>query len=164
MIIDSIDFSDLFDSIQASFAANIEKGRLNKILKQLTRNVGLLADANLKCYHYNMRTIAERKKLPVDHRLISNLDLEVRIINECRVKARARINSLLSSVYPHTEDKNVTSESWMTDDIVYSVGDMIDRLIIERIKVGDYEARQGRAGQVKQMREKIGNQTCGASE
>jgi len=145
VIIDRVDFSQLIDSLQASFATYLNKGRLKKIQKQLMENIRLLADANFRCYRANMTILADRKKGRVDTRSISDMEQQARIVGERRVKAKATINALLNSVYPLTDDQCVAPENWMSDDIVYSVGEMIDRLIIERIKVEDYQVRLNEA-------------------
>lgn len=157
MIVDNVDFSQLFESLQASLAAYLERERLNKIGKQLMENIRILADANLKCYQTNMAVIAEREKGNVDTQLISDRELQTRIVGERRVKTKAVINALLNSVYPLTDEKKVVQENWMSDDILYSVSDMIDRLTIERIKVEDYQARmeEGTAEQAAEMAKKI---------
>jgi len=157
LIIESVDFSQLFESLQESFATYLNTERLGKIEEQLMENIRSLADANLKCYQANMTVIAERKTGKVDTQLISDMELQARTVGERRVKAKATINALLNSVYPLTDEKNVVPENWMTDDIVYSVGEMIDRLAIERIKVEDYQARlnEGMVDEATEMAKKI---------
>jgi len=88
-----------------------------------------------------MRVIAARKKEPLDTQLISDMELQARVVGEQRVKSKAVINSLLSSVYLPEHRSSVSEQGWMSDDIVYSVGEMIDRLTIEYIKRVDYRSR-----------------------
>lgn len=141
LIIDKVDFKRLIDSLNVLFTTHLNKARLEKIEKQLIDKIEILADANLLCYKANMTVIAERKKSKVDTQLISDMELQARTVGEQRVKSKAVINSLLNNAYPYTNKQNPLSENWMSDDIVYSVGEMIDRLTIEQIKVEDYQAR-----------------------
>ena len=157
MIIKSVDFSKLFDTLRFFFNTHLDKKRLSKIEDQLMENIRILADANFKCYQANMTVIAERKKDKVDTRLISDMELQARTVGERRVKAKTAINSLLNSIYPLTDKKKVEPESLINDDIVYSVGEMIDRLTIEQIKMADYQSRlnEGAVSEATEMVKKI---------
>lgn len=141
MIIRNVDFSPLSRSIEESFASYLDERRLNKFIDQLTENIRVLADANLKCYQANMTVIAERKKGGGNTQLIADMELQARTVGERRVNVKAAINALINSAYPLTNESNSAPKNWMSDDIVYSIGEMIDRLTIERIKVEDYRER-----------------------
>ncbi len=137
LIVESLDFSELLESIERSFSENLAHEKHQRIQPQLTKYLRFLADANLKCYHANMSIIAERKKSHPETTLISEMELRARVVGERRVHAKAAINALLTDMYHSTERQE--PENWMTDDIVYSVGEMLDRLTIERIKIEDYQ-------------------------
>jgi hypothetical protein len=58
-------------------------------------------------------------------------------VGEYRVASKARINKYISDIKSIKEP--TTAESWITDDIVYSIGEMMDRLSIETIKREDFK-------------------------
>lgn len=141
MIAAKVDLAELIEKLRQSFQSSLV-GKWNKIEKTVMENVEFLADANYRCYVANMTILEERRKKVVDTRIISDMELQARIVGEQRVRAKAAINSLLSSVYPPPCDQGMEEpRNWTTDDIVYSIGEMIDRLTIERIKAEDYALR-----------------------
>jgi len=83
-----------------------------------------------------MVVIAERKKESPNDKLIAEMEWVARSVGEYRVSSKARINMAISRMrIPEEEPK---SDSWMSDDIVYSIGEMMDRLSIETIKREDF--------------------------
>jgi hypothetical protein len=112
--------------------------------------VYVLSDANFRCYRANMLVIAERKKAFIINskgvkekythdKIYSNIsDWEwvARNVGEYRVSSKANINRYISNV--KTINKIVDPENWMSDDIVYSIAEMMDRLSIETIKREDF--------------------------
>ncbi len=148
MILENVIFTDLINEIMADFGKNLLKPAFDQIRGEIQRNLEFLAIANLRCYQANMIVIAERKKGSVDHSLISAMELQARVVGEQRVKSKATINLLIGELYPTA---GRTSESkrgqWISDDIVYSVGEMLDRLTIETIKRADYAARMAEPGE-----------------
>jgi|TARA_R110000824_G_scaffold298422_2_gene486657 hypothetical protein len=93
-----------------------------------------LADANFQCFQANMRIIELRKdeESHTKWKQISDNEYIARTVGEKRVAAKAEINSTIASLYPKSNDGAISS--WTDDDIVYSVGEMIDRILIEDIK------------------------------
>ncbi len=63
---------------------------------------------------------------------ISDNEYTARTVGEKRVSIKAEINSIITAVYPKLVDISV--DHWADDDIVYSVGEMVDRILIEGIK------------------------------
>jgi hypothetical protein len=93
-----------------------------------------LADANFLCYKANMGILkARRSFLPAQ--AIADEEFTARSVGESRVESKASINKLISS---HMGDGSVqvspAGATWDTDDIVYSIGEMADRILIEGIK------------------------------
>lgn len=132
MILETIDFTDFFDHIKGIFSSHFSVDATLRLLEF----VEILSDANFRCYRANMVVIAERKKALCSSDLISEMEWVARAVGEYRVSSKARINKYISLV------KTVTSasspNSWVSDDIVYSIGEMMDRLSIETIKREDF--------------------------
>jgi len=102
----------------------------------LMEYIEVLADANFRCYKANMIVIAERKKTIVSDTLIAEMEWVARSVGEYRVASKANINHYISRV--KTMKEITMPRSWMSDDIVYSIGEMMDRLSIETIKREDF--------------------------
>jgi hypothetical protein len=102
--------------------------------------IAILSDANFRCYRANMIVIGSRKLNKCDeinlYKLISDMEWVARSVGEYRVSSKARINKFISRIKSTKEV--VDSKTWMSDDIVYSIGEMIDRLSIEIIKREDF--------------------------
>lgn len=138
MILKKINFQPLYRKIEGIFKKNLPSGIFNKLRKILLKEIKELARANFLCYQANMKIIEERKKQQINTDLISDMEFQARTVGEQRVRAKTEINALLSRVYPLKRPKKIVFTDWMSDDIVYSVGEMVDRLIIEFIKINDY--------------------------
>ena len=132
MILDTLDFTDFFKYIEGIFSNHFSVGETKDIMEF----VDILSDANFRCYRANMIVIKERKKDKVDNDLISEMEWVARSVGEYRVSSKARINRFIANVRP----KQVINQtlSWSDDDVVYSVGEMMDRLSIETIKREDF--------------------------
>jgi len=132
MILKEMDFKDFYIQVSDIFIKyfNVEQ------TKELMGYVEILSDANFRCYRANMLVIAERKDGMVDHKFIADLEWVARSVGEYRVSSKARINKTISGFFPAKE--NVISKTWANDDVVYSIGEMMDRLSIEYIKREDF--------------------------
>ena len=136
MILNDMDFTSFYNNMTYIFSKHFTTEEINTLMEY----VEILSDANFRCYRANMVVIAERKKELLgkssDDKLIADMEWVARSVGEYRVSSKARINLYISrvkSVSPITE-----AETWISDDIVYSIGEMIDRLSIETIKRQDF--------------------------
>jgi hypothetical protein len=132
MILEDMDFTDFYKQVRDIFSKHFSAEET----KELMSYVEILADANFRCYKANMLVIAERKKGSVDNKLIADMEWVARSVGEYRVASKANINKYIATVKSVKEPTE--SESWVSDDIVYSVGEMMDRLSIETIKREDF--------------------------
>jgi len=132
LILDSINFNKFFNKITCIFLEHFSDQETSNLMEF----VYVLSDANFRCYKANMIVIAHRKEKIQDYKLISDMEWVARSVGEYRVASKANINRYISNV--KTTNKIVESENWMSDDIVYSVGEMMDRLSIETIKREDF--------------------------
>ena len=133
MILEEVNFfSGFFRHIESIFLEHFDKEETDTLMEF----VEVLMDANFRCYRANMLVIEERKKDFPSDKLISNLEWVARSVGEYRVASKARINKFISNFYSKNEPK--VSESIGTDDVVYSIGEMMDRLSIEAIKREDF--------------------------
>ena len=132
MILDSIDFTDFFKHVEGIFQNHFSQKETQTIMEF----VDILSDANFRCYRANMIIIANRKEDEYDYKLISNLEWVARNVGEYRVASKANINRFIHNI--RTLKEITTTEVWTTDDIVYSIGEMMDRLSIETIKRRDF--------------------------
>jgi len=133
MILEKIDFSDFYKHVSEIFCPNhISMYDIDELMEY----VYILSDANFRCYKSNMLVIAERKKTEVNNKLIADMEWVARSVGEYRVSSKARINKFISKIKSTVEV--VPSDSWASDDIVYSLGEMMDRLSIETIKREDF--------------------------
>lgn len=136
MILDSIDFTDFFKHIEGIFCNYFSQKETADIMEF----IDILSDANFRCYKANMLVIKERKSDSPNNKLIADMEWVARSVGEYRVSSKARINNYISLVNPK-KDPGVTSAdnySWVSDDVVYSIGEMMDRLSIETIKREDF--------------------------
>jgi hypothetical protein len=69
------------------------------------------------------------------------------------VYSKARINKYISDVKSRKEALE-SSTSWVSDDIVYSIGEMMDRLSIETIKRVDF-AKNNRPAHMSEASQKL---------
>ena len=132
MILKDMDFIDFFARTKEIFSKHFSSEEVDQIMEY----VEILADANFRCYRANMIVIEERKSDSPSNKLIADMEWVARSVGEYRVSSKARINKFISMVRPN---KRVTETlSWTGDDVVYSVGEMMDRLSIETIKREDF--------------------------
>lgn len=132
MILDTLDFEPFFKEITPIFEKHFSEDEVDQIMGY----VDILSDANFRCYRANMMVIEERKKSTIDVNLISEMEWVARSVGEYRVSSKARINRLISKLKSIKEV--VPPDKVRSDDIVYSIGEMMDRLSIETIKRVDF--------------------------
>jgi hypothetical protein len=137
MILENMDFTDFYTHIRNIFSNYFTAEETDQIMEY----VDILSDANFRCYKANMIVIETRKKeaweehINVD-KLIADMEWVARSVGEYRVSSKARINKYISMIRPKIV--NFASDSWTSDDVVYSIGEMMDRLSIETIKREDF--------------------------
>jgi len=141
VILKKVDFSPIYQKIKKLFSENFSAKKLTKIKDKLQKEIRQLARANFICYQANMKIIELRKRGEKNPKPYSELDLLVRVVGEQRVEAKSKINALIHKSYHHKQRALVQTKNWTNNDIVYSVGEMIDRLIIEFIKMSDYKTQ-----------------------
>ena len=134
MILKEIDFKPLHDEIKELLSI-----ALSDEISKAMRHFEILCDANFKCYQANMVVIKSRTEDPSNTQIPSDMELQARIVGEKRVQSKANINKLVSSMFGNKPSGS--DEHWMSDDIVYSIGEMLDRISIEFIKRVDYTER-----------------------
>jgi len=122
----SIDFTDLLDDLKE----NVFNNHLN-IYDSIEDDLITLCDNNFTCYKANMSVIKHRKREDVDHKAISYFENVARTVGESRVNCKAKINKTIHNLFGEVTDN---AEGWTSDDIVYSVGEMLDRIGIEFLK------------------------------
>lgn len=127
-----MDFTEFYKHIESIFNMHFSYEET----KQIMEYVEILSEANFKCYCANMVVIQTRKARDDDYTLISDLEWVARSVGEYRVSSKAMINLYISRV--KTEKVPTEAVSWISDDIVYSIGEMMDRLSIEVIKREDF--------------------------
>jgi len=148
MILDTIDFTDFFKHIEGIFENHFSQ----KEVKDLMGFVDILSDANFRCYKANMLVIKNRKNNKVDTNLISEMEWVARSVGEYRVSSKARINLYISRI--RSEGMAPSDATWITDDVVYSIGEMMDRLSIETIKREDF-FKNNRPDHMRQASQKL---------
>ena len=148
MILKTMDFTDFYKHIRDIFSKQFSSTEVGSIMEY----VKILSDANFRCYKANMVVIKERKKGVVDDTLISEMEWVARSVGEYRVASKANINKFISRARPVTDI--VTPKTWMSDDIVYSIGEMMDRLSIETIKREDFD-KNDRAKHMTESSQKL---------
>lgn len=126
--LDDLDFSPLVQRISNTLlSANIDEALSVSIIKCFKK----LCAANVSCYRANMKILEIRRTEPFNYKGISDNEWGARSVGEIRVKQKALINALLANHFDGTKSEAFT---WVSDDIVYSVGEMLDRISIEYIK------------------------------
>lgn len=142
MILKRITFNRLLKKIQHIFRDTISENKLRRIEKNLFQIIKSLTEANFVCYQTNMQLIEEWKKKSQNLKAISELDLKLRKYGEMRVQRKNYINQLIHRIFNKSSIKNkkITIKE-QSNDLVYTIGDMIDRIIIETIKIADYYMR-----------------------
>ena len=133
MILDTIDFTDFYSYVRGIFMGHFDSSELEELMD----HVEILADANFRCYKANMIVIENRQTDSPDSDLISEMEWVARSVGEYRVASKAKINKLISN-FKTVKEPGVNDGSWITDDVVYSIGEMMDRLSIEFIKREDF--------------------------
>lgn len=136
MILKDINFTEFYRQVSDIFSHHFTE----KQVFELMEYVMILSDANFRCYRANMIVIGTRKLNNYDKinlcKLISDMEWVARSVGEYRVSSKARINKFISRA--KTIKEVVHLETWTSDDIVYSIGEMMDRLSIETIKREDF--------------------------
>ena len=132
MILSNLNFIDFYCHILNVFSEHFSPEETNELMGY----VEILADANFRCYKANMIVITERKNEFPNDKLIAEMEWVARSVGEYRVSSKARINLFISKV--KTINKIILPEFLTTDDIVLSIGEMMDRLSIETIKREDF--------------------------
>lgn len=136
MILKDMDFTNFYKYISNIFSTRFSEEQIVELMGY----VRILSDANFKCYRANMLVIESRKLSKYKdfklHKLISDMEWVARSVGEYRVSSKARINKFISRV--KTVKDATFSDAWVSDDIVYSIGEMMDRLSIEVIKREDF--------------------------
>lgn len=135
-ILQKIDFSNFYTDMYNMFEPHFKPH-----MESLIKLIKTLSNSNFECYKANMTVIEERKKKEIDHKIISDNELIARTVGERRVKTKHGINVFVSSIKSRMKQSSISNHTWMSDDIVYSIGEMIDRLSIEYIKRKDYQSR-----------------------
>jgi len=126
--LDDLDFLPLIQRIRNTLlSANIDEVVSVPIMKCFIK----LCNANVSCYRANMKILHIRKTEPENYKEIASSEWGARSVGEIRVKQKALINTVLAHHFDGTEGDITT---WTSDDIVYSVGEMLDRISIEYIK------------------------------
>ena len=132
MILKDIDFTEFYKHIEGIFAMHFTEQETATLMEF----VEVLSDANFRCYKANALVIQNRKADVKDCELISDLEWVARSVGEYRVASKAHINKYIAVVKSVKEPTE--AGSWVSDDIVYSIGEMMDRLSIETIKREDF--------------------------
>ena len=132
MILSNLNFTDFYSHVLNIFSEHFSLEETDELMEY----VEILADANFRCYKANMIVIAERKKEFPNDKLIAEMEWVARSVGEYRVSSKARINLFISRV--KTIKEVIDPKALTNDDIVYSIGEMMDRLSIEIIKREDF--------------------------
>lgn len=154
MILGTIDFTDFYAHINNTFRQHFSAEETEELMEF----VEILSDANFKCYVANMIVIAERKKDSVDDKLIADMEWVARSVGEYRVSSKARINKYISRIRDNWDRTivDLLGHTWESDDVVYSIGEMMDRLSIETIKREDFKANK-RPAHMAQASQELSN-------
>jgi len=148
MILKDMDFTDFYKHIYNIFSKHFSDDEVDSIMEF----VEILSDANFRCYKANMLVIQARKENPEDHKLVSEMEWVARSVGEYRVSSKAKINKFISKI-KFIKDV-IEPATLISDDIVYSIGEMIDRLSIETIKRVDF-AKNNRAKHMVDSSQKL---------
>ena len=148
MILEDMDFTDFYKHVRDIFSKHFSEEELVELMEY----VEILSDANFRCYKANMIVIKARKEDIDNHKLVSEMEWVARSVGEYRVSSKARINKFIS-ITKFVKDV-VEPYTWVSDDIVYSIGEMMDRLSIETIKREDF-AKNNRAKHMLESSQKL---------
>lgn len=132
MILKEMDFTGFYKHTSDIFSNHFSTEEVSELMEY----VEILSDANFRCYKANMIVIEERKKGGVNDKLIADMEWVARSVGEYRVSSKARINLYISQI--RSDGTASSNATWITDDVVYSIGEMMDRLSIETIKREDF--------------------------
>ena len=135
MILEEMDFTDFYAHIRSIFSEHFTKAETDELMEY----VDILSDANFRCYKANMIVIDSRKKHENNDKLIADMEWVARSVGEYRVSSKARINKAISKMRSGFIPNSAGLITWISDDIVYSIGEMMDRLSIETIKREDFK-------------------------
>lgn len=148
MILKDTDFTNFYKQVRNIFSKHFSKYDLEKLMEY----VEILSDANFRCYKANMLVIKARKEDIDNHKLVSEMEWVARSVGEYRVASKANINKFISRA-KFVKDV-VEPDTWVSDDIVYSIGEMMDRLSIEIIKREDF-TKNNRAKHMTESSQKL---------
>jgi hypothetical protein len=140
MILNRVNFDPIIARVKNIFRRGLGEARYRKISGPLDRNLSVLSKANLAIYQVNMKALDFRRKKHKDLWVYSKLELQARKSSEQRVQSKSKINLLVSGLYPINDKRTSSIKDWMSDDVVFSVAESIDRILIETIKCADYIA------------------------
>jgi len=132
MILKDMDFTNFYKQVHNIFSSHFSEDEVDIIMEY----VKILSDANFRCYKANMIVIKSRKEDTDNHELVSEMEWVARSVGEYRVSSKAKINQYISKVKSIKDV--IEPDTWVSDDIVYSIGEMMDRLSIETIKREDF--------------------------
>jgi len=125
----ALDIPEDLEKIKDLLCANSVVG----IREELMEKVRKLAQANFDCFLANMKILDARRRDKEGLKDISDAEWVARSVGELRVRTKAEINQRISD-HAGRSSPDTTPLSWETDDVVYSIAEMLDRLIIEAIK------------------------------
>jgi len=145
-ILMNINFRNLIDELR-----NIVFINSSDIYENIQNDLIILCDSNFTCYKANMEIIACRKEVDIDYKKIAYFENMARTVGEMRVNSKLNINKIIHKMF--SKVKEYETETWMSDDIVYSIGEMLDRISIEYIKQNHYSTIHD--GEVKTINSKI---------
>ena len=154
MILKEMDFTNFYRQVSDIFSKYFLERQVIELMEYIT----ILSDANFKCYRANMIVIETRKLNNHDeinlYKLIADLEWVARSVGEYRVSSKARINKFISRAKNSKEI--MPTDTWTDDDIVYSVGEMMDRLSIEVIKREDF-SKNNRPNHMRESSQELSN-------
>jgi hypothetical protein len=133
-ILSNIDFSVLIEDLKINIFINNMS-----IYEAIYEDLIMLCDTNFICYKSNMSIIKKRKEDNIDYKTISSLENISRTVGESRSSCKSKINRIIHDLY---DNEIIPPENWMSDDIVYSIGEMLDRISIEYIKQTHFACSQ----------------------
>lgn len=155
MILKEMDFTDFYKDVSAIFSKYFSEQQTVELMEY----VYILSDANFRCYRANMVVIESRKLNKCDeinlYKLIADMEWVARSVGEYRVSSKARINKFISETKT-IKDIIVSEVDWTSDDIVYSIGEMMDRLSIEVIKREDF-SKNNRPNHMRESSQELSN-------
>ncbi len=127
MILDFIDYEPFIEDMKDVFADTPYFAHLETLIRNLI-------DANFQCYRANMQVLEHRQQKTENWKAIADGEWVARSVGEIRVQSKADANRIVSEMAAGTPSQSSEGSEWSGDDIVYSIGEMLDRLSIEYIK------------------------------